>query len=214
MKQLQSNFTNMVLSTTVVTLFAAAVLGPVYTATKEPIAQAKEQKKQQAITDVLPAHTRIAEAQEIGECTLYDAYNNDTFVGAAVESSTDGFGGQVKIMTGFDATGKIQNYSVIEQAETPGLGVKMIDWFKTDKNHQNILGKNPETDNLTVTKDGGSVDAITAATISSRAFLMAVNKAYAAFVDKHANANSSTTAQTDSAHAATPADTTTINVQP
>jgi len=70
---------------------------------------------------------------------------------------------------------------VLEQKETPGLGTKMVDWFKTDKGNQNVRGKNPVTNKLTVNKDGGEVDAITAATISSRAFLDAVHNAYNAY---------------------------------
>ena len=84
-------------------------------------------------------------------------------------------------MVGFDKAGNIFNYSVLEQKETPGLGTKMVDWFKTDKGNQNIKGKNGGTANLTVSKDGGEIDAITAATISSRAFLLTIQNAYKAF---------------------------------
>ena len=73
------------------------------------------------------------------------------------------------------------SYSVLEQKETPGLGTKMLDWFKTDKAKQSIKGKNPASSNMTVNKDGGDIDAITAATISSRAFLEAVRVAYKAY---------------------------------
>ena len=84
-------------------------------------------------------------------------------------------------MVGFKPDGSINNYSVLEHKETPGLGTKMEPWFKTTdptKANCNIIGKNPGTNNLTVSKDGGEVDAITAATISSRAFLEAVQTAY------------------------------------
>lgn len=84
-------------------------------------------------------------------------------------------------MVGFDKEGNIINYSVLEQKETPGLGTKMVDWFKTPIGNQDIRGKNPAKNNLTVKKDGGEVDAITAATISSRAFLDAIHNAYAAY---------------------------------
>ena len=91
-------------------------------------------------------------------------------------------------MVGFDKEGNILDYAVLQQAETPGLGTKMVDWFKTDKGNQNIKGKNPGEKQLSVSKDGGDIDAITAATISSRAFLGAVNKAYAAFSGGDVNA--------------------------
>ena len=73
------------------------------------------------------------------------------------------------------------NYSVLQHAETPGLGAKMQDWFSTDKGNQSIIGRAISADGLKVKKDGGDVDAITAATISSRAFLDAVNRAYSAY---------------------------------
>lgn len=188
MKRLESNFINMVLSTTIVALLAAGILGYVFTVTKDPIAATKKAKQEQAIKDVLPegAVLNADMIQEIDGCTINPAFDAEgNFVGAAVESNDPlGFGGNVKVMTGFDAEGNIINYSVLEQAETPGLGVKMLEWFKKG-NKGDIIGKNPETNNLTVSKDGGDVDAITAATISSRAFLRAVNAAFAAY--KQAN---------------------------
>ncbi|MBQ5388962.1 MAG: FMN-binding protein, partial [Paludibacteraceae bacterium] len=73
----------------------------------------------------------------------------------------------------------VVRYVVLEQAETPGLGALMSTWFcNPDKPKSNILGKNPATTNFSVSKDGGDVDAITASTITSRAFLEVVFKAY------------------------------------
>jgi electron transport complex protein RnfG len=132
----------------------------------------------------------LADVEEVtvegaGAFKVYKAYDkSDKFVGAAVESfSKNGFSGEIKVMVGFDVEGSIVDYSVLEQKETPGLGTKMLDWFKTDKNNQNIKGKNPAKNKLTVSKDGGEVDAITAATISSREFLEAVQLAYAAYAN-------------------------------
>jgi electron transport complex protein RnfG len=103
-------------------------------------------------------------------------------------------------MVGFDEQGLITDYSVLEQKETPGLGTKIVEWFKpavqtkkslveritgyeaTSGDRKNsIVGKHPAVDVLTVAQDGGDIDAITAATISSRAFLEAVRNAYAAY---------------------------------
>src|SRR5574344_186190 len=187
MKRLESNFLNMVLVLTIITLMAAGALGAVYTLTEEPIRLAKEQKKELAVKSVLPDFTRLAEPETANGLTVLKAYNNDDFLGAAVESEAVGFGGTIKIMVGFDAEGKIVNYSVLEQAETPGLGTKMVDWFKTDKNRQSILHINPSTVNFTVSKDGGDIDAITAATMSSRAFLSAVQSSYQAYNDNPEN---------------------------
>lgn len=188
MAQLESSFKNMVLVLTGITIFAAVTLASVYTLTKEPIAASKMAKQQNAIKEVLPAFEKLAEVEKVGletgdSLNVYKAYSkNDEFVGAAVETvSHNGFSGDIKLMVGFDKNGSIVNYSVLEQKETPGLGTKMVDWFKTDKGNQSIKGKNPAMNNLTVNKDGGEVDAITAATISSRAFLDAIQNAYNAY---------------------------------
>ncbi len=126
--------------------------------------------------------------------TVYPAKKGGKLVGAAVETNTKkGFGGEVRIMIGFDADQKIVNYSVLEHNETPGLGSKMEEWFRTDKGKQSVLGRDMKGGALKVSKDGGDVDAITAATISSRAFLDAVNRAYSAYTQT--DANSGATAQ-------------------
>lgn len=189
MAKLESSFKNMVLALTSITLIAALALGSMYELTKAPIEASRKAKQENAIKDVLPAFESIDPAQIIdvegvGSFNVYRAFDaNKAFVGAAVESFTkNGFSGEIKIMVGFDKNGTIVNYSVLSQKETPGLGTKIVDWFKTDKNKQKINGLNPESAKLAVTKDGGDIDAITAATISSRAFLEAVQNAYNAFV--------------------------------
>ncbi len=188
MAKLESSFKNMLLVLLGITLFSAFTLGSMYTLTKAPIEASKKAKQENAIKMVLPPFEKIAEAEAVevdgeGMFNVYKAYDkNDKFVGAAVESSSkNGFSGDIRIMIGFDVAGNIVDYSVLEQKETPGLGTKMVDWFKTDKAKQNIKGKNPATSNMTVNKDGGDIDAITAATISSRAFLEAVRVAYKAY---------------------------------
>lgn len=193
-----------------IALFSGAILASVYNLTKEPIEQAKSAKQQSAIKEVLPEYARLDDAETvavagIGDIIVYKAYDSsNNLVGAAVESlSKNGFSGEIKVMVGFDAQGNIVNYSVLEQKETPGLGTKMVDWFKTDKAHQNILGKNPAKNKLKVTRDGGEVDAITAATISSRAFLETVQYAYAAFMGEAIDTNSGATSTTDTDSGAT-----------
>ena len=106
----------------------------------------------------------------------FDAENN--LLGYAIESDELGFGGLIKMMVGIDTEGNLVNYSILSHSETPGLGSKMDKWF-IEKSP--ITGISISAAPLTVSKDGGSVDAITAATISSRAFLSAVNKAIATY---------------------------------
>ena len=106
-----------------------------------------------------------------------DAQGKD--LGAAVETIANGFGGDLKLLVGFAPDGKILGYTLLEHAETPGLGAKADKWFQKGEKGD-IIGKSP-AEPLTVSKDGGQVDAITASTITSRAFLFAVNSAYNAY---------------------------------
>jgi len=188
MKKLTSSFKNMLISLLSISVFSALTLGSVYTLTKEPIEKSKNAKQENAIKEVLPKFDHLGATEKIpvsagDTLNVYKAYDkNNVFVGAAVETnSKKGFAGDIKLMVGFDRNGNIINYSVLEQKETPGLGSKMTDWFKTPSGKRDIRGKNPAINNLSVSKDGGEIDAITAATISSRAFLEAVNKAYRAY---------------------------------
>jgi electron transport complex protein RnfG len=114
-------------------------------------------------------------------------------LGVAVESTTGGFGGDLKVLVGFDPEGTILGYTLLEHSETPGLGAKADKWFQKD-GKGNIIGKSP-AEPLTVSKDGGQVDAITASTITSRAFLLAVNNAYNAYMGGSADAHSGASTQ-------------------
>ena len=181
MAKLKSTFPNMVISLTSITIVAAAALGAVYMFTQNAIHEQQIAKQTAAISAVLPKHERIADPETVNGLTVYKAYTGDQFVGAAVETQADGFGGVIRLMVGFDADNHVVNYEVLEQQETPGLGTHIVEWFKNaDKPGQNILGREANGA-FTVSKDGGDVDAITAATISSRAFLKAVNVAYDAY---------------------------------
>ena len=188
MKKLKSNFINMVLSLSGIAIFAAVILTSVYSLTRDSIDKLQNQKLKEAIQAVLPEHDHFdsipVEMNNGVETTkVYKAYDkNNLLVGAAVESSSNnGYKGHIDIIVGFNKDGVIVNYSVLDQHETLGLGARMVDWFKTNKGKQNIRGKNASTANLNVSKDGGEIDAITAATITSRAFLFAVRNAYFEF---------------------------------
>jgi len=183
-KKLESSFRNMVLVLFTVTLIASAGVGMVYELTKEPIAAAKLNKKLKAIKAVVPAFDNNPSeemiSKEIDGATveMYPAKKGGELVGTAVKTFTnDGFSGRFWIMIGFKPDGSIYSYSVLEHKETPGLGSKMDKWFTKD-GKASIVGMNPSQAKMTVSKDGGDVDAITAATISSRAFLDAVQRAY------------------------------------
>ncbi len=170
----------MLLSLTAIALVAAAALAAVNAVTQEPIAQAQEAKVQAAIKAVLPAFDRL-EAKEIEGSVCNVAYDADgKMVGAAIEAQNDnGFGGPLKVMVGFDQEGHVYGYSILESHETPGLGAKAGEWFQKD-GKGSVIDRTP-ADGLKVKKDGGDVDAISGSTITSRAFLGAVNEAYTTF---------------------------------
>ena len=183
MAKKESTLIELILTLLVFTAVSSASLGFMYQLTYEPKLAAETAKQNFAIKAVLTEYDNdpSADVYEIesfdgGEkLTCYPATKSGESMGVAVKTWTmDGFSGLIRLMVGFDKSGNIINISVLEQKETPGLGTKMGDAeFKNQYN-----GKNPETNNLSVKKDGGEVDAITAATISSRAFSDAVERAY------------------------------------
>ena len=180
---MESSLKNMVLVLFTITLLSSAAVGGVYMLTKEPIAQAKVAAVNDALKQVLPEYEATT-SQDIEVNTLpikvHTATVADKAVGYAVESnSKNGFGGEVRLMVGFDTEGTILNINVLEQKETPGLGTKMAD--EGNVLLASLKDKNAAQINLTVKKDGGDIDALTAATISSRAYAEAVAVAYEAF---------------------------------
>ena len=168
MEKLQSSFKNMVLSLVIISMVAAGALAGVYILTLENINAQKKAKQEAAKLAVIAGHED----------------------GVAIETTVDGFGGPIRMMVGFDAEGNVLGYEILEHQETPGLGSHMVHWFKNAaKAGQNIIGR--KGGNLTVSKDGGDVDAITAATITSRAFLKGINQAYAEFKGTEATTGAS-----------------------
>lgn len=187
MAKLESSFKNMFISLFGVTLIASASLGLVNDVTKAPIAKAETEKQTNAISAVLPEYDHLGTAikvmptDEKDSIEVYPALDaNGNTVAYAVKSYTNkGFSGYVEVMVGLNSDGVVSGYQVLKHSETPGLGSKMGIWFNnTSKPGQCVIGQSLKNEQLTVSKDGGNVDAITAATISSRAFLDAVNRAY------------------------------------
>ena len=175
MKKLESSMKNMALALTGFSVVAGAILGGVNEVTAEPIAQANAKTLSDAIAVVVPGFdNNPAEAPETIDVDgvsykIYKATKGGEFIGAAVESSSMGFGGE-------------------------GLGSKAADWFKKGAKGD-ITGKNPGEAPLVVSKDGGQIDAITASTITTRAFLAAVNSAYGAYKNQHVDGTSGATQQ-------------------
>lgn len=176
MKKLKSSLTNMALVLTLISIVAGGALAAVNEATKQQIEDIKAENLAKSIKKVLG----VGESEQL---TVTDS-EADGFVlhttdkGVAIESTQNGFGGPLKVLVGFDQEGNILGYSILETAETPGLGIKAAEWFQ-EGGKGCIIGKNPATTKMGVTKGGeGDIDAITASTITSRAFLAAVQAAY------------------------------------
>lgn len=170
-----------------ITLVAALAVGGVYLLTKKQIDGSQTQKISGAIAQVVPAFDNqpademIEKEIDGGVMKIYPARKDGQLAGYAVETFTkSGFGGAITLMVGFTADGTIHGISVLSHTETPGLGDK-IEPSKSDFSAQ-FIGKNPAEFQLVVKKDGGQVDAITASTISSRAYCDAVQRAYNLFL--------------------------------
>ena len=187
MAKKESSLKNMIVSLVSISFVASLALGGVYIITKEPIELAAIAKQQNAIKEVVPEFDslntyKIMPDNGKDSLNINEAYKAGTLVGTAVGTySNKGYDAtQIQLMVGFLPDGTIQNISVIQQKETPGLGTKM----KEPKFKEQFNQKNPADFKLKVKKDGGSVDAITAATISSRAFCDAVDRAYRNYQQK------------------------------
>jgi len=181
MAKLESNFKTMVLSLVGVCAVASGLLGYVNSITEGPIAESKIKAKLAAIQLVVPefdnnpSEEMYVVSSDLGDLECYPAKKDGVLVGTAISTMTNiAFSGSFSMMVGLNPDGAIINSSVLEHKETPGLGTKMME----PKFKDQFVGKNPETDKIKVKKDGGDIDAITAATISSRAFCDAVMRAW------------------------------------
>jgi electron transport complex protein RnfG len=193
MKKLESSLLNMVLVLTGVAVVMGGILAFVNHLTEGPINEQKAQALSEGIKTVMACDdlkvtktdTLSKKDEKTGKEMVFVVYQTQDKqgkdLGAAVESTTGGFGGDLKVLVGFDPDGKILGYTLLEHAETPGLGAKADKWFQKGQKGD-IIGKDPAVNKLGVTKGGeGEVDAITASTITSRAFLLAINNAYKAY---------------------------------
>ena len=169
MKKLESTWYNMALVLTGIAVVAGAALGYVNSITAPTIEAIKAQQEKEAEQQVL-------NGQE----------------GTAFKETETGFGGTLTVMVGLAPDGKVLGYKVLESSETPGLGAKADFWFQKGE-IGNIIGKT--AGKLTVSKDGGNVDAITASTITSRAFLKCINAAYEELSKSNADGQSGASQQ-------------------
>ncbi|MCF8364184.1 MAG: RnfABCDGE type electron transport complex subunit G [Bacteroidales bacterium] len=180
----------MFLTLLIVTAVSSLAASSVYNLTKEPIAEVQRIKQQKAIEQVMPGFTnyirKAVKPEDASDSLIFfNGFKNETAIGVAVNTYTNiGYSGLIKLMVGFQPDGTITNVEVLEQKETPGLGTKMATSWKDQ-----FMGKNPKEFKLAVKKDGGDVDAITAATITSRAFCDAVQRAYTSYEEMNKENN-------------------------
>jgi len=200
MEKLRSSLPNMVLVLTGVALITGALLAWVNSVTAAPIAQQQAKELADGIkavmqaTDLTVSKTDTLRQTLGGKEQAFVVYRVDNAqkqsIGAAVEATTMGFGGDLRVLAGFSPSGELLGYTILQHSETPGLGAKADKWFQTG-HKGSIIGRQMDTQKpLTVKKDGGDVDAITASTITSRAFLKAINQAYAAYAEQPVDAQS------------------------
>ncbi len=205
MQKLESSLRNMVLVLVGVALIVGAILAYVNHITAGPISEKAEKSLAEGIKSVMGSDgIQVAEPEEVEQTidgkqvtfVVHKCSNKGgQQLGAAVESTTGGFGGDLKVLVGFDTEGKILGYTILQTSETPGLGAKASTWFQKD-GKGSVIGKTPKDGDLHVSKDdksGNAIDAITASTITSRAFLKAINQAYSAYVGKGTDGESGAT---------------------
>ena len=192
MKKLPSTLPNMILSLGIICLIIAGILALVNVATRDTIAQAETKAKVEAIKEIVPAFDNnpyeeqdtVALESEPRPLIVYPATQGGQPVGYTIETYTDaGFAGHIDIMVGFDMQSQIVGFKVLKHEETPGLGAKIQEWFTSPAPSADLIRDvrgldMSQASPLKVSKDGGKVDAITAATISSRAFIDALERAY------------------------------------
>ncbi len=187
MNKLESTVTNMVISLVVISAVMSFALSYVHKVTLEPIKQGDIKAIKRSLQAVLPEFNNnpMEEKKDMNGIIFYIAKKDNNIVGYAAETFSDkAYSGTIKIMVGFLPDGTIYKTNVLEQKETPGLGSKI----KTEWNEQ-FNNKNPKDFKVMVKKDGGNVDAISGATISSRAYCDAINKAYDIFIKNFVQGN-------------------------
>ena len=177
----KSSFMNMTLCLLAICLVCSGLLAGVYALTKEPIDAAAKAKNEAAILEVLPKNAATIEEERTveyeGATYTYNlAYDEKgEVVGCAVNVAPVGFGGPVLIKVGFKVNAQtglniVWNTKVLSQAETPGLGAKCVEPAFASQ----FKELDPAAKKLYVKKDGGDIDAITASTITSRAYVYGV----------------------------------------
>jgi len=157
----------LVVSLTAISAVCAGVLAYIDSITREPIKATAAANEQRAIRAVLPPGVDAVEAA--GEAFVGKDASGKVVGYAAKGMDAGGYGGDIVLMVGFGADKKtLVSYKVLSASETPGLGMKL----STPEFAGQFAGKDGTA--LSVKKDGGEIEAITSATITSRAVCRAI----------------------------------------
>lgn len=184
----ESTLKNMVLTLLLITLVSAAALGSVYLLTKDTIASARALRTIGALELVLdgfdnnPAGDTVKLVIDGLPITVYKATQSGKSSGFAVETKTKkGYGGEISMIIGFRPDGEIITIEVLSHSETPGFGDQI-----TEPDNPLLLslkGKNPAGIQMSLGSQGGDIDAITGSTVSSKAYVDAVERGYKAYLE-------------------------------
>lgn len=159
------------LSLASICLICSALVGIGYIVTKGPIEKAELDKLNQSISLVMPEGSSEPKEIEVSyDGSTYKCWETDKGF-AVMLSSFSGYSGEIRLMLGFSKEGKFIRYNVLLQSETPALGSHINDTFK-----DHVFGKDAFETKWKVTKDGGDIDSITGATITSRAVCEIISK--------------------------------------
>ncbi len=178
----KSTFWNMIFSFVTVSFCASVAVSFIYAQTKSSIQENKKNAELSAIVELFgddfdnnPLEEKINIEEKNGKSIeIYLLRNNNTIYAMAINSyTTKGFGGDIYMLVGFYLDGTMAGYKVIEHKETPGLGSKMNE----DKFRNQFENLFLHDEDIALKQDGGKIDAITSATITSRAVIDAINRA-------------------------------------
>ncbi len=176
----------MLSSLMIIAVVAAFVLSSVYKLTEKPIAAAKDKRELEAIKEVVGTFNNDPFAEQMTIMTpdqkhklqFYPARQDGVINSFAIKTFSDnGFGGRLEMIVGFYINGAIKNFKITNHHETPGLGSKADE----PKFKEQFDGFNPQKRKFKVRQDGGEIDAVTAATITSRAVIDAIQRALDAY---------------------------------
>lgn len=181
---MKNSFLNMVLALGGVTLVCGAGVSLVYSLTEEPRRLAREADVRTGMMEVLPEFDGMDSKTfrvDGGEVVVHTAERGGRTVGYAVETFTNrGFSGEIRMIVGFTPDAGVADVKVLEHAETPGFGDKITE--PDNPLLMSIRGRRLSDMRLAVRRDGGDIDALTGATVTSRAYVDAVARAYNALM--------------------------------